>query len=154
MAHQYGADSLRLFGLFVAPFEETVQWTDKGIEAAFKFVNRVSGACGRNCARTIRPIGSSDLPEPADAAFEINTDEGDQNPLWMGEDERKLRRKLHQTIRKVGDDLENFPLQHRGCHVDGIYQRTVRFPQRFGGQSAFARANHAAVGSIWKPCPC
>ena len=34
MAQQYGADSLRLFGLFVAPFEETVQWTDKGIEAA------------------------------------------------------------------------------------------------------------------------
>ena len=41
MAQQYGADSLRLFGLFVAPFEETVQWTDKGIEAASSFVNRV-----------------------------------------------------------------------------------------------------------------
>ena len=33
---------------------------------------------------------------------------GDQNSLGMGEDERKLRRKLHQTIRKLGEDIEDF----------------------------------------------
>ena len=41
MAEKYGADSLRLYGLFVAPFEETVQWTDSGIQNANKYLNRV-----------------------------------------------------------------------------------------------------------------
>ena len=106
MAQQYGADSLRLFGLFVAPFEETVQWTDKGIEAASKFVNRVW-----RLWTELRPHYQADwrqdLPELLTDRSN-GTDEGDQNPLWLGEDERKLRRKLHQTIRKVGDDLESF----------------------------------------------
>jgi leucyl-tRNA synthetase len=107
MAHKYGADSLRLFGLFVAPFEETVQWTDKGIEAASRFVNRVW-----RLWTELRPYyeegWQADLSALLTQRRAIATDEGDQNPLFLGEDERKLRRKLHQTIRKVGEDIENF----------------------------------------------
>ena len=107
MAEKYGADSLRLFGLFVAPFEETVQWTDKGIEAASRFVNRVW-----RLWTELRPHYEAgwraDLSALLTDRRAMETDEGDQNPLFLGEDERKLRRKLHQTIRKVGEDIENF----------------------------------------------
>ncbi len=107
MAAQYGADSLRLFGLFVAPFEETVQWSDKGIEAMHRYVNRLW-----RLWTEMRPFYDPEW-RPALARLLAQTgaiarDEGDQNPLILGEDERKLRRKLHQTIRKVGDDIENF----------------------------------------------
>jgi leucyl-tRNA synthetase len=92
MAEKYGADSLRLYGLFVAPFEDTVQWTDRGIEAAHKYVNRV-WRLWTELRPHFRPGWKSEL-----AALQSSSDET----------ERKLRRKLHQTIRKVGDDIENF----------------------------------------------
>lgn len=107
MAQKYGADSLRLFGLFVAPFEETIQWTDKGIEGASRFVNRIWRLWTEMSAYYL-PDWQVELAPLLAQKRAMATDEGDQNPLFLGEDERKLRRKLHQTIRKVGDDIENF----------------------------------------------
>ncbi|HZO87236.1 MAG TPA: leucine--tRNA ligase [Chthonomonadaceae bacterium] len=94
MAEKYGADSLRLFGLFVAPFEETVQWTDKGIESAHNYLNRVW--------RIWTDLRPHYRPDWREALAGIGPFE-----QWP-EAERSLRRTLHQTIRKVGDDIENF----------------------------------------------
>jgi leucyl-tRNA synthetase len=92
MAEKYGADSLRLYGLFVAPFEDTVQWTNKGIEGANRFLNRVWRLWS-----DLRPFYRSDWrTETQPSAAEVS------------DAERALRRKLHQTIRKVGEDLESF----------------------------------------------
>jgi leucyl-tRNA synthetase len=90
MADRYGADSLRVYEMFVVPFEETVQWTEEGINGAHRFLNRVW--------RWTTGV----LP--------------DYDPHWREQlagaepspDERKIRRKLHQTIRKVSEDLERF----------------------------------------------
>src|SRR5207249_659880 len=41
IAERFGADSLRLYEMFVVPFEENVQWTEDGINGAFRFLNRV-----------------------------------------------------------------------------------------------------------------
>src|SRR5205823_7768886 len=87
---KYGADSLRVYEMFVVPFEETVQWTEEGINGAFRFLNRVW--------RWAADV----LPE--------------YDPTWrdrlsgteIGPAERRIRRKLHQTIRKVGEDIEEF----------------------------------------------
>ncbi len=92
MAEKYGADSLRLYGLFVAPFEDTVQWSDKGIEGASKFVNRVW--------RLWNELRTYFVPDWRTVVS--------QDGLVLPDSDRALRRKLHQTIRKVGDDLENF----------------------------------------------
>ncbi len=88
ISERLGADTLRLYSLFVAPFEETVQWSDKGIEGAYRFVNRVW-----RLWTELRPHYSADWRS---------------GTVATGDTERKLRRKLHQTIRKVGDDIENF----------------------------------------------
>jgi leucyl-tRNA synthetase len=90
IAERYGADSLRVYEMFVVPFEENVQWTEEGINGAFRFLSRVWRWT------------TSALPE--------------YDPAWrehlpgiaMGPGERKIRRKLHQTIRKVGEDIEGF----------------------------------------------
>src|SRR5579884_456705 len=91
IAEKYGADSLRVYGLFVAPFEDTVQWTDTGIEAAHRYVNRVW-----RLWTEMRPHYRPDWRENLGALSSL---EGQ---------ERNLRRKLHQTIRKVGEDIESF----------------------------------------------
>ena len=41
IAEKYGADSLRIYEMFVVPFEETVQWTEEGIKGAFRFLSRI-----------------------------------------------------------------------------------------------------------------
>ena len=107
MAEKYGADSLRLYGLFVAPFEETVQWTDSGIQNASKYLNRVWRIWTE--LRTHYEEGKREASAAKSAASGETADiAGDQNSLGWGEDERRLRRKLHQTIRKLGEDLEDF----------------------------------------------
>ncbi len=88
IAERYGADTLRLYGLFVAPFEETVLWSDKGIEGAHRFTNRLWRMWTELRVHYRSDWRSGVLP---------TTDT-----------ERKLRRKLHQTLKKVGEDIESF----------------------------------------------
>ena len=40
-AERFGADSLRVYEMFVAPFDETVQWSEEGIRGSAKFLARV-----------------------------------------------------------------------------------------------------------------
>jgi leucyl-tRNA synthetase len=90
MAAKYGADSLRVYEMFVVPFEETVQWTEEGINGAHRFLNRIW-----RWAMNATPL--------YDAGWRDHLP-GEEAP---GAD-RKIRRKLHQTIRKVGEDIEAF----------------------------------------------
>jgi leucyl-tRNA synthetase len=87
-AERFGADSLRLYEMFVAPFEETVQWSEEGIRGSSKFLGRVY--------RLIAQWGIGWTPEWRQIVGEAS-----------GKD-RDLRRKTHQTLTRVADDLENF----------------------------------------------
>jgi leucyl-tRNA synthetase len=90
IAERYGADSLRVYEMFVVPFEDTVQWTEEGINGAHRFLNRV----WRWSAAAL-------------ASYDPHWRES-LAPAEIGPPERRVRRKLHQTIRKVGADLEAF----------------------------------------------
>jgi len=89
VAAQYGADALRIYELFMAPFEETVKWSDEGIRSAAKFLHRVW--------RLVVPYA-----------------EGFSTLHWQGQigdisgTERKLRGKTHRTVMKVTEEIENF----------------------------------------------
>ncbi|MEL7060367.1 MAG: leucine--tRNA ligase [Acidobacteriota bacterium] len=81
---EVGADTVRLYELFMGPLEQTKPWQTEGVEGIFKFLGRVwrtvvDERTGEAAAHLV--------DEPADSAPELN----------------KL---LHQTIRKVGDDTE------------------------------------------------
>ncbi|MBN1866390.1 leucine--tRNA ligase [Candidatus Sumerlaeota bacterium] len=91
IAEKYGTDTLRVYTLFVAPFEDTVQWKDSGVEGAYRYVGRV----WRLWTDLLPPF----QPDWREKIGQI----GPMSPIL-----KKLRRKLHQTIRKVGDDIENF----------------------------------------------
>jgi leucyl-tRNA synthetase len=80
MVETYGADSLRLYLLFVAPFDQDIQWTEQGIQGARRFLTRVW-----NLYREAYPGSGSDQEEDAE-----------------------LERLLHRTIRAVSERIETF----------------------------------------------
>ena len=87
LIEEYGADTVRLFSLFAAPPERDLDWSDKGVEGASRFLNRVY--------RFVENNKNLLLNAPA------------QLPSDLDEKSRALHRKTHQTIRKVTMDLEN-----------------------------------------------
>jgi len=83
---RYGSDTSRLFSLFAAPPEKDLDWSDKGVDGAYRFLNRIWALAQRHCE------GLRAAKAAGDAA---GTDRV-----------RTLVKKTHQTIRKVTLDIE------------------------------------------------
>ena len=83
---KYGADTARLFILFAAPVERDLEWSDQGVEGAFRFLNRVW--------RIVAHFQD---------AIKEGLDDYDHSTLTT--EEKSLRRTLHQTIKKVTEDV-------------------------------------------------
>ena len=78
---RYGADTVRLFSMFAAPPEQSLEWSDSGVEGAHRFIKRLW--------RLIHDFGQT---APADVPDNLSSEHKD------------LRRKVHETIAKVTDD--------------------------------------------------
>jgi leucyl-tRNA synthetase len=89
MLQKYGADALRLYVMFVAPPEKEVEWTDTGLEGSFRFLARVWRMLDHWC----ETIAGEGIEDPG-ACESLNADE------------QALRRKTHDTIRRVTADIE------------------------------------------------
>jgi leucyl-tRNA synthetase len=89
MMQKYGADALRLYVLFVAPPEKEIEWTDAGIEGSFRFLARVWRLVDHWC----ETVGGEGI-DVGDIFSSLNAPE------------RALRRKTHETIRRVTIDIE------------------------------------------------
>jgi leucyl-tRNA synthetase len=100
MIGKYGADALRLYVMFVAPPEKEVEWSDAGLEGAFRFLGRV----WRMAVHLIPAVGGA--PSPA--------------ALTLDEEERRLRRKTHSTIRRVTRDID--PRMHLNTAVSALME--------------------------------
>lgn len=85
---QYGADTLRLYTLFIGPPEKDAEWNDRGIEGASRFLRRIWRLVYDN-----RKFLSETPPaEPEITAMETA--------------ERELYRKLHESIDEITRDME------------------------------------------------
>jgi leucyl-tRNA synthetase len=89
MMQRYGADALRLYVMFVAPPEKEIEWTDAGIEGSFRFLARV----WRLVDHWNETIAGDGIASPAGLAT-------------LSPAERAIRRKAHDTIRRVTVDIE------------------------------------------------
>lgn len=85
---KYGADTLRLFILFVGPADQDAEWTDQGVEGAYRFLLRAHRLLTQ-WADQVRSAPAIPLSQA----------------IPEGEDARLLRR-LHATIAKVRGDVE------------------------------------------------
>ncbi|WP_286265647.1 leucine--tRNA ligase [Thalassotalea atypica] len=81
---QYGADTVRLFIMFTSPPEQTLEWSDSGVEGAHRFLKRVW------------KLVHDFTEQEGDIAADINN---------LNAVQKKLRRELHKTIKKVSDDI-------------------------------------------------
>jgi leucyl-tRNA synthetase len=102
MIQKYGADALRLYVMFVAPPEKEVEWTDAGLEGSFRFLLRV----WRLVTTLADTIGGEGIPSPA--------------TLALNDAERAVRRKTHETIRRVTLDLD--PRVHLNTAVSALME--------------------------------
>jgi leucyl-tRNA synthetase len=80
MIGRFGADTGRLFELFAAPPEKEMDWTDAGANGAYSFLGRVYRFVTRNAGQGVAAPGDAD---------------------------RKILRKLHQTLQKITEDFES-----------------------------------------------
>ena len=83
---QYGADTARVFMMFAAPPDQSLEWSDAGVEGANRFLKRVWRLA----------TGFLEVGNQATAIDTAN----------LSTDAQDLRRKTHETIQKVGDDIE------------------------------------------------
>ncbi|MBN1504316.1 MAG: leucine--tRNA ligase [Candidatus Eisenbacteria bacterium] len=91
---RYGADTARLYTLFIGPPEKDAEWTEKGVEGAHRFLQRV----WRQVLECSGPEAAREPQEPSGGAAVGSRVRGPAD----------LRAKVHETIVKVTSDLENF----------------------------------------------
>ena len=82
---QYGADTVRLFIMFAAPPEQSLEWSDSGVEGAFRFLKRLWKQ-----AFTHNDAGGSVVA---------------LDKASMTDEQQTVRRFVHQTIQKVSHDV-------------------------------------------------
>ena len=84
LVERYGADCVRLFSMFAAPPDQSLEWSDSGVEGASRFLRRVWSQVMQHVARG--------RPE----SLNVDSLDGAQ---------RELRRLVHDTVAKVSDDV-------------------------------------------------
>jgi leucyl-tRNA synthetase len=84
LIEQYGADTARLFTMFASPPEQSLEWSNAGVDGAFRFLKR------------LWKFASQQLEKDATQALDTTA---------MSEEQLGLRRKIHETIAKVNDDI-------------------------------------------------
>jgi leucyl-tRNA synthetase len=102
MIASYGADTLRLYEMFVAPPEKEIEWTDSGLDGSFRFLTRVW--------RLVTALG----PVVTGASL------SGLGAMTLDDAHRALRRKTHESIRRVSADL--YPRVHLNTAVSALME--------------------------------
>lgn len=84
LINEFGADTVRLFILFAAPPEQSLEWSDTGVRGAHRFLLKVWSLVHNHLAEDINTKPDSET---------------------LSKDAAALRRNIHLTIQKVSDDL-------------------------------------------------
>jgi leucyl-tRNA synthetase len=109
MIARYGADAARLYSLFAAPPDRDLDWQDSGIEGIQRFLGRVFRFYRRN---PVRESAVAEEEERAGNSQVLVRASGLARSHIAAEERsaekeaRKIRRKLHQTIKRVSDDFQ------------------------------------------------
>ena len=127
MVDKYGADTVRLFSMFAAPPDQSLEWNEAGVEGMARFLRRFW--------REVTTHAAS--PDRAGASMRRQ----------LNAAQKALRRQVHETIQKVSDDYRPpLRVQHRDRGADGIAEcaREVRRRER----RRAARVRHEALEAM------
>ncbi|MFO1505824.1 MAG: leucine--tRNA ligase [Lysobacterales bacterium] len=84
MIGKYGADTVRLFSMFAAPPDQSLEWSEAGVEGMARFLRRFWREVVTHATNPDHPVVA---------------------PSGLNAAQKALRRQVHETIAKVGDDL-------------------------------------------------
>ena len=117
ITNKYGEDTARLFILFASPPEKDLEWSAKGVEGSFRFLNRVWKLVNQATGHRPQVTGQKEKPET-----------GSLQPA------ADLHRKVHLTIKRVTEDIEkrfhfNTAISAIMELVNAIQQATSHKPQ-------------------------
>ena len=128
LIEKYGADTVRLFVMFAAPPEQSLEWSDQGVQGANRFINRIW--------RLVNKHIDLGIPE--------------SGPLQSSEEAiNKLRSKTHKTLAKVKDD---YLRRHSfNTAIAAIMELSNEIPKEFleeNSNKEFRRAVNEAIEAI------
>ena len=133
LIEQYGADTARLFMMFAAPPEDTLEWSDSAVAGAFRFLKRFweFGQSRKFLFNPEPPIGKIPVPDPYDWS--------EASPEQLA-----MRRKVHVILKQANNDfqkyqfntvvsaamrvlnvLQDIPGHDRDGHSAGVYRQLV-----------------------------
>jgi leucyl-tRNA synthetase len=124
VVERHGADALRIYLLFMAPFDRNVIWDEEGILGSKRFLHRAWRLC--------------------QAAGEPESD-GAGSPEIEGE--VALRRAMHKAIRRVTEDIEAFKFNTAVAAMMQFLNTLSGFRER-EGSSVFSPTFHEATGTL------
>ncbi len=125
LVDKYGADTVRLFSMFAAPPEQSLEWSDAGVEGMARFLRRLWRDVHAHAAQPDHPaVDAAQL----DAA------------------QKTLRRQVHEAIQKVGDD---YGRRHSFNTAIAALMELLNHVGKFGDMSGQGRAvRHEAFEAI------
>ena len=125
MVGKYGADTVRLFSMFAAPPEQSLEWSEAGVEGMSRFLKRVWREVTTHAANPDHPVVDSSVLDAGQKA---------------------MRRQVHETIQKVSDD---FGRRHAFNTAIAALMELLNALNKFSDQSEQGRAvRHEALESM------
>ncbi|MGE6473468.1 leucine--tRNA ligase [Psychrobacter sp. NPDC078631] len=91
---KYGADTVRLYTLFTAPADQTLEWSDDALKGPYNFVKKV----WRIATDHMQALTAANISIVTLNSATLNTD-------GLSKEAKNLRRKTHETIAKIDSDL-------------------------------------------------
>jgi leucyl-tRNA synthetase len=130
---KYGADSLRLFEMFMGPLEDAKQWNTKGITGTYRFLDKIW-----KFIESQKMEGSESFDH-----WKYNKASGDTSP--------EIKKVLHESIKKITSDIEelkfNTAISQLMIFINSFYKRIdYEIPKgAIGGLSWEATTNYISV---------
>ena len=122
---KYGADTVRLFVMFAAPPDQSLEWSEQGVQGSFRFLNRIWNLTQEHV----------DIGVPEKLEFDNNNKEA-----------LSLRIKTHQTLNKVKDDYER---RHAfNTAIASVMELSNKIPKQFIANNSSLSERSAAHEAI------
>ena len=131
MVNKFGADTVRLFSMFAAPPEQSLDWSETGVEGMYRFLRRLWTQVSKHA-----DLGACEALDVAALSAEAKT----------------LRRQLHETIHKVGDDYgRRLTFNTAIAAVMELLNATAKFELKSGNDRALLQEAFEAVTLLINP---
>ncbi|MBT8059714.1 MAG: leucine--tRNA ligase, partial [Gammaproteobacteria bacterium] len=131
LVDRYGVDTVRLFSVSDSPANQSLEWSESGVEGAFRFLRRV-------WSQVTDHVGEGE-PPVLDASA-------------LNDEERELRRRLHETIAKVSDDIaRRYTFNTAIAAIMELSNHLARFDSRGSQSRAVVREAWLAIVRLLAP---